>query len=148
MEQPTDCLVLMIQEKERKSDLIDNILFILYDTQLEKYIIRGKRNIFDGGSKYNFFPYSFTCKKKKDVFEFINFSICSSNKISIDLMNYDNLPYESNDITFDFLIDNVDRNYEISAYDNVKINNKKRGYFHKKNMIKILRIIKNVANEY
>ena len=146
METPTDCLVLMIQEKERKSHSIDNTLFILYDTQLEKYVIRGKRN---DCKKYNFLPYSFTCKNEKDIFEFINFSICSSNKLSIDLMNYDNLPYDSDDITFDFLIDNVDRNYEIFAYDNVKINKKKRNnYFCKKNMIKLLRMIKNVANEY
>ena len=137
METPNDCLVLMIQEKEKKSQWIDNTLFILYDTQLNKYIIRGKRN---NCNNLHFLPYSFTCENENDLFEFINFSTCSKNKLSIDLINYDNLPYDSNAITFDFLINIVDRNYEIAAYDNVKIN--------KKNMIKLLRILKKVVNEY
>ena len=57
MESPTDCLVLMIQEKERGSQLRDNVMFILYDTQMRKYIIRGKRN---DVQHFHELPYSFT----------------------------------------------------------------------------------------
>lgn len=137
METPTDCLVLMIQEIEKKDLLIDNTLFILYDTQIGKYVIRGKRN---DTNKLHFVPYSFTCKNKKDVFDFIYFSICYDNNISVDLYNYDNLPYDSNDITFDFLYNNVDRDYEIFAYDDIRLK--------RKNMLQMLKMLKKVSNEY
>ena len=142
MEQPTDCLVLMIQEKERKVHSIDNTLFILNDTQLGEYVIRGKRN---NCFSYNFLPYSFNCCHIDDIYEFINFSICNQNKFSIDLMNFDNLPYNSNDITFEFLKNNVDRSYEIAAYDNLK---KKKYFCKEKKIIPLLKLIKSINNEY
>ena len=159
MDSPTDCLVLRIKEIEKDSLMRDNTMFILYDTQLEKYIIRGKRN---DCHKFHFFPYSFSCKNKKDVYEFICFSTCCSNNLSIDLLNYDNLPYDSNDITYDFLEKYVSRSYEISGYDNLiigscKNNNKDKDMdmdkdnfncMSKKNIIRLLSLLKNITNEY
>ena len=72
METPTDCLVLMLQEREDKSYLVDNTIFIIYDVRIGTYIIRGKR---ENISHYNFMPYSFTCNREKHICDFIEFTI-------------------------------------------------------------------------
>ena len=139
METPNDCLVLMIEEIEDNSKEIDHVLFILYDTQIGKYVIRGKRS---STNAQNYEPYSFTCIHKRHVSDFIDTIICSHNQLTLALYNYDNLPYDSDDITFDFLKENVERSYELAAFDDIEYNDT---YNIQKNMLSIL---KNVTNEY
>ena len=145
METPTDCLVLMIKELHRSEDSdTDIVLFILYDTLMNNYVIRGKRSDVKSAS---FEPFSFTCKKSKDAYNFIDFIFYFKHKVSIELYNYDNLPYDSNDITFEFLNDYVDRKYEVCAYEDATLH-RHAFYFNKKRMLRLLKTLKNVSNEY
>ena len=132
-----DTLVLKIEEHEFKNKLIDTTLYILFDKRSKRYVIRGKRR-----SETDIIsePYSFESENANDLVEFILFILDSDNSLSYTLYNYDNLPNESNDITYNFLNEWDDRSYEIVGYDNKKL---KRG-----NLLKILRILRNVFNYY
>ena len=90
-------------------------------------------------------PYSFTCNREKHICDFIEFTIYKKNYVSIELYNYNNLPANANDITFEFLQNNVDRNYEISAYDKIKLKNTRK--FNKYNIMQLLRMMRHVVND-
>lgn len=133
-----DTLVFKIEEYEDyKNKLIDTTLYILYDTRSERYVIRGKRR---WTSNLTFCPYSFELESARDLVDFIELIICSKNSVSYSLYNYDNLPNESNNITYEFLNECDDRAYEISGYDNQKL---KRSV-----LLKYLRSLRNVFNYY
>lgn len=129
-----DTLVLKIVEYEVKTDKKDNIIYILFDTSLNKFIIRGKRVPLDSCT------YSFECDNSSKLFDFIDFLIDRYNKVSYILYNYDNLPKSSNDITYEFLESYYDVRYEISGYDNKTI--------RKKELVKNLNMLKNVNNKF
>jgi hypothetical protein len=138
MAQPNDCLVLNIKEYDVDDERLDTSLFILYDTFNKNYVIRGKRRDSRiGGSK----DYSFTSNSVVDLVNFINYSMCSQNRYSYALYNYDNLPCDSNEITFYFLEEWVSSEYEIAAYDNCN-------QYNFKYLVKLLRMLKNVSNPY
>ena len=146
METPTDCLVLLIREydyEDKDYIFLDNTIFVLYDTKTKKYIIRGRRNT--DSSNCKFFPYSFSCKSEEYVYDFINNIIDKYNSLNIDLLNYDNLPAHSDNITFDFLKGYIDRKYEIIAYDNCKFKKSKE---KKEYIINLLTMMKHVKNDY
>lgn len=84
--------------------------------------------------------YSFDCENTTDLADFIEFLIDSENVISYILYNYDNLPCDSNQITYDFLQEYDDRTYEISGYDNKTLK--------RIELLKNLRMLKNVFNYY
>jgi hypothetical protein len=135
-----DTLVLKIEEYEEykvENKLIDTTLYILYDTRAKRYVIRGKRRL---SSSLEFQPYSFESELACDLADFIELIICSKNTISYSLYNYDNLPNESNEITYDFFNAYDDRAYEISGYDNQK--------FKRRVVLKYLRSLRNVFNYY
>jgi len=139
MEFVTDCLVLKIEEFEMyDTNKKDTTIYILYDQKNEHYVIRGKRrNIKDNIDAQ---IYSFNCKEAKDLESFLSFVICIQNYWSLSLYNYDNLPYKSDNITYQFLQEHESREYEISGYDMLKYN--------KKRLIKDLKMLKNVFNTY
>ena len=64
--------------------------------------------------------------------------ICKKNTVNEVLYNYDNLPSESNDVTFEFLHDYDHSDYELSGYNNVKLS--------KKRLVNTLRMLRNVFN--
>jgi hypothetical protein len=132
-----DCLVIKIQEYI--DNKLDTTLYIFYDKNEETYIIRGKRSIVLEEKCPA--PYSFSCKYASDLLIFINCVICKKSKISYTLYNYNDLPYESSDIDFEYL-QKVDDNsgYELAGYDNQK--------YSKKNIENYLKIIKSVFNYY
>jgi hypothetical protein len=133
----TDCLVLKIEE-HIDGDL-DTTLFILYDNNEETYLVRGKRSNVSG--KPESVPYSFYCKYASELIDFIGFVICKKSKISYTLSNYDDLPNDPNDIDYQYLNDlDGDVEYELAAYDNKK--------FNKKEVLKFLRMLRNVFNYY
>jgi hypothetical protein len=134
----TDCLVLKIEEYLDTS-LLDTTLFILYDKNQEVYLIRGKRR--DLKNKNVSVPYSFYCKHASDLFDLISMLTCESSKLSFTLYNYNDLPYFSSEIDYEYLkkLDS-DHSYELVGYDNERKN--------KKQIIKYLRILKNVFNYY
>lgn len=134
---PTDCLVFKLEEFY--DDELDTTLFILYDKNEEVYLIRGKRSALRKNNES--VSYSFRCKYVEELIEFIKLGICSDSLLSYTLYNYDNLPYDGDDITFDSLkeYDN-DKAYELTGFDNEKYSDKK--------IQKFLRVLKYVFNYY
>ena len=132
-----DCLVLKIDEIESFSGKTDMVLYVLYDTKEQNFVLRGKRR---ETRRHRSEDFSFVCKRLNDLVNFITFIIDKSNLWTYSLYNYSDLPADSNDITFGSLelIDSRDR--EIAAYDNVA--------FSKKLLIKNLNMLRNVFNYY
>jgi hypothetical protein len=135
METPTDCLVLRIFDKDSLKDNKTANLFILYDVKTREYVIRGSND-----HVYRFVPFSFTCRYRDDLIDFIEIFLCKQCNWSYELYNYDNLPAESNDITYEFLHDNLDDSYNIVSYDDEK--------YSKRSLKKWLRILQYVKNDY
>ena len=136
-----DCLVMKIEEFEFDSrssnDKIDTTIYILYDQKMKHYVIRGKRR---DSVNHSSAEYSFDCIEASDLESFLSFVICTKNYWSLSLYNYDNLPYKSINISYDFLQKNESKEYEISGYDKLK--------YSKKSLIKNLKMLKNVFNNY
>lgn len=132
-----DALVLKIVEHDTDVNMEDTTLYILYDTTLNKYIIRGKRkdtrHIVSN-------PYSFECDNAKNLVEFVEFLMDDHNEFSFVLYNYNNLPESSNDIDFDFLNQCAINANEMTGYDNRKLN--------RTDLFKMFRILRNVNNYY
>jgi hypothetical protein len=132
-----DCLVLKIEEYINNS--LDTTLFILYDTNEEQYLIRGKRSAFLNKSLP--ISYAFSCKYASELFNFIDFLLCKKSKLIYSLYNYNNLPYNQNEIDYYYLKNlDGDDEYELTGYDNQKKS--------KKQILKYLSILKNVFNYY
>jgi hypothetical protein len=97
-----DCLVLKLVEIERDTNLIDTTVYIFYDKKTHNFFVRGRRR---NTPNIDSQVYSFQCEFAKDLAEFLQYVICKNNKVNEVLYNYDNLPAESNDVTFEFLYD-------------------------------------------
>jgi hypothetical protein len=132
-----DTLVLKIEEYEAEYKLIDTTLYILYDTRTKRYVIRGKRR---STQNLESEPYSFECDSSRDLADFIMLIIDCDNVLSYTLYNYDNLPDQSNDITYEFFNNYDDTTYEIVGYDNKKIK--------RRDLLRNLRVLRNVFNYY
>jgi len=132
----TDCLVLKIEEHTYDTNELDTTLYVLYDIKKEYFVIRGQR----ATTQMDSCVFSFNCKHADELTDFISFVICSKNKWTYVLYNYDNLSYTSDNITYDFLKEHDSQIYEISAYENKK--------FNKKFLFKNLKMLKNVFNYY
>jgi hypothetical protein len=126
-----DTLVFKIEERD--SGKTDTMLYILYDTATNMYVIRGKRS----GRSY---PYSFECKSAYDLVEFLECCVDLYNLYSYVIYNYDNLPAFANDITYSFLEEHQTRDREICGYDNQN--------FDRDIILKNLNILRNVFNYY
>jgi len=128
--------VLKIEEYCNVSDDIDTTLYILYDKEEHNFVIRGKRS----SVKFESTSFSFTCEFAEELADFISFSICKENKWTYVLYNYNDLPSCSNDISFDYLVENQSKNSEIAGYNNRK--------YSRKYLEKNLRMLRNVFNYY
>jgi hypothetical protein len=138
-------LILCIEEHDNRKDSysVDTRLFIGWSNQDNDYFIRGKRE--DIGSK-EFVPYAFHCDSTDELYDFIEFVVGSRSNTSIILYNYNNIDMNSSnsaslkddDLTYEFFEKNMDRNYEIAAYDRLTL---KRGQIKK-----YLRMLKNMYN--
>lgn len=131
---PSDCLVLKIEEycSETKQNIAN--LFVLYDQEIDKFVIRGS-NI---AKTLYCAPYSFMADSANDLADFLLFAVDRQNKINCVLYNYDNLPETSDEITYEFLTRYESRDYEIAGYNNVKLTHKY--------LVKCLRMLRNVYN--
>jgi len=129
-----DTIVLKIEENDRDTHKIDTTLYIFYDHSTENYCIRGTRR-----GEYN--PYSFTCVSSKDVSMFVENVIGLENRVSYTLLNYGDLPYESENIDYDYLEDCYDRKHnEIVGYDNMKL---KYNDSFLRNYLRMMRVVYN-----
>jgi hypothetical protein len=118
-----DTLVLEIVEPNQ----IGPVFYVLYDKNTHIYVLRcltETQNII-----------SFECDSEEDLINFVKVLFKGVSTTSFTLYNYDNLPALSNNITFEFL--NENRPDEIVCdCDKLK----------KKNLLKYLRIIRNIFN--
>ena len=133
----SDCLVLKIEERNPTSGELDMTVYIIYDKKDHNYVIRGKRSVVNNIGACT---YSFVCNDHIDLAEFLSFIICKKNWWTYVLYNYDNLSYDSNDITYEFLNENESNVYELTGYNNTK--------YSRKNLCTILRMLRNVFNYY
>jgi hypothetical protein len=132
-----DCLVFKFEEVEADTGNIDTTVYVLFDQRNEKYIVRGQRK---WTPKYQSCSYSFECGYICDLVEFLQYLVCSDNTVNEVLYNYDNLPDDSNKITYGFLHDYDHVDYEISGYNDKK--------FSKKRLFSNLRMLRNISNQF
>ena len=129
-------LILCIKEYDNTKDKssVDTIMFIGWSYTDNLYYIRGKRQDI---SDKNFVPYAFNCENEIDLYNFIEFVVGSNNTSSIILYNFNNISeMKCNDITYEFLEENMDINYEIAGYDKVKV--------ARLEIVKCLKMLKNI----
>jgi hypothetical protein len=129
-----DCLVMKIEEYEYDTNELDTTLYILYDVNKNHYVLRGKRNAETDE------PFSFIAIHTDDLADFISYIISERNLWTTVLYNYDNLPNDSNDITFEFLKENDSREYEIAGYEKER--------YKRRHLIRNLRMLRNIFNYY
>jgi hypothetical protein len=132
-----DTLVLKLEEVERETNQLDTTIYIFYDKLTHHFYVRGQRR---WTPQHQSCTYSFQCEFAKDLVDFLQYIICKKNKVTEILYNYDNLPSESNDVTFEFLHDYDHTDYEISGYNDVPLS--------KKRLANTLRMLRNVFNYY
>ena len=131
-----DCLVLKIEEHDIDDKELDVTLYILYDQKEKHYVIRGQRF----HKTLDSCTFSFNCEYAFELAEFVSCIICRENTWSYTLYNYDNLPENSDDISYEFLKQCDSKVYELVGYDSQKYNNKQ--------LLTYLRMLRNVFNYY
>jgi len=136
-ENVTDCLVLKLEEFDVDKNEYDTTLYVLYDKRSHRYLVRGQRK---WSPRHQSCTYSFECEFANDLADFIQYVICPHNKVNEILYNYDNLPENPNEITYDFLHDYDHSDYEISGYNSKKIKRSR--------LLKNLRMLRNIFNYY
>jgi hypothetical protein len=132
-----DCLVLKLEEIEKATEKVDTTLYVLYDKSRHLFVVRGRRRWTPNSQSCS---YSFDCEFASELADFIEYVICKDNTVNEVLYNYDNLPNSSNEITFDFLHDYDDGDYEISGYNKQNL--------RRKRLLKNLRMLRNIYNYY
>ena len=132
-----DCLVFKIEEYDTTVKELDTTVYILYDKEEHKYVVRGRRRY---TPEHPSCTYSFDCEYANDLVDFLRYIICKENTINEVLYNYDNLPASSSEITFEFLQEIDERTYEISGYNGLKCTRKR--------LLRNLRMLRNVFNYY
>jgi hypothetical protein len=132
-----DCLVLKFQEIEENSSNVDTTVYVLYDKNKHHYVVRGQRRC---SEKHQSCTYSFNCDYAEDLADFLQYIICKENTVNETLLNYDNLPGSSNDITYGFLEEYCHADYELAGYDGQK--------FGRKRLLRNLRMLRNIYNYY
>jgi len=137
----TDCLIVKVVEvntdtQDTEYKKVVNILYIFYDINEQQFFVRGKR--FHEGSNYN--PYSFIANDISSLDSFMDVITLNDSDIIYELINYNNLEYDSNDITFDYLAENESRENKLSSFYPDK--------YSSRAFKKILSVIQNLYNYY
>jgi len=112
-------LILCIEECDSRSTFcpIDARLFIGWSHETGTFFVRGRR---DDTRTSNYVPYAFQCVFERDLYDFIKFVLGKSNS-NIILYNFNNIIQTNVDeITYEFLENNMDQNYEIAGYNDYK----------------------------
>ncbi len=124
--QNNSIMVLCIEERDEPNNykLIDSRLFVFWEEISERYMIFGRRQ--DQGN-FSGVPYAFGFESSKDVCDFIRL-IFEKRNCSMTYYNFNNMydmeSGEMNPINYEFFENNMDRNYEIVAYDRVTVDYK------------------------
>ncbi len=132
-----DCLVLKLEEVEETTGKVDSTIYIIYDKMLRKYLVRGRRR---WSPIHQSCTYSFECSLSGDLTEFLQYIISEYNHVNETLYNYDNLPENANDITFEFLQENDHSDYEIAGYDEQELTYER--------VMRNLKMLRTISNQY
>ena len=126
--------VLCIEERDTIRP-VDTRLFIAWNRVDNDYLVRGRR---EDTTKSNYVPYAFHCEKANYLYDFINLVIGDS-KVNLILYNFNNIETMNiNELTYEFLEENMDKNYEVTGYNNCVLN--------KKEILRYLRFLRNNYN--
>jgi hypothetical protein len=105
------------------------------------YIVNGKRQDIiskKGRNKTNLKPFVFCASESSDIVEFILLTFGHKKLMNYILYNYNNLPEDACDMTYEFMESNMDRRYEIAAFDNIWV---------RRNLVqRLCRLTKNLYN--
>ena len=137
MSQTDSYLTLCIEERDDVDySIIINRLFISYDIEQESYVVYGKseRTGIDNEQ------YFFRSDRSADMYKFVKFIISDESYSSYTLYNYNNMPFDLEDVDYYFMEANMDIRYELAVYDEVR--------HKKKNFRKNLHMLKNMYNFY
>lgn len=114
---------------------IDTRLFIGWDEQNDDFFIRGRRQ--DRNSR-DFVPFAFHCETSHELYDFIKFTM-SNNRANVILYNFNNTDkINIDELTYEFFENLIDKNYEISGYDDIRLNRSR--------IVKYLRMLRNTYN--
>ncbi len=134
----SDTLVLKIEEVEEHNGVqVDTRMFVFYDHYDGCYHIRGERTC---TRNVSYQDYSFRCDTLVTLIDFIRFAISDFNILNYTLYNYDELPANSYDISYEQLAWCQSISREIVGYDNRK--------FTRKGLKRVLKLLRNVYNPY
>lgn len=130
-------LTLCIEERDETNyNKIVHRIFLSYDIEQESYVIYGRPQRIAVDSE----PYFFRSDKSADMYKFVKFLIGKNAMCSYTLYNYNNMPFDLEGVDYFFMEENMDIRYEIAAYDNMKLLQKRfREHLH---------VLKNVYNFY
>jgi hypothetical protein len=130
-------LTLCIEERDESNyNKIVHRMFLSYDIEHESYVVYGssQRTGIDNE------PYFFRADKSADMYKFVKFIVGKNAKCSYTLYNYNNMPFDLEGVDYFFMEENMDIRYEVAAYDNMKLIQKRfREHLH---------VLKNVYNFY
>ena len=114
---------------------IDTRLFIAWNLKDKDYIVRGRRQ---DVRTSDYVPYAFHCESARNIYDFMKL-VMDNARVNITLYNFNNIDsMRINDITYEFLEDSMNKNYEVTGYDNCILN--------KSDILKYLKILKNTYN--
>jgi hypothetical protein len=115
-------LILCFEElnnNKGKTSSIDTRLFIGWNKENNYYFVRGKRQ--DIGIN-EFVPYAFQCENVEYLCDFIELATYRHSSRNMILYNYNNLDkVNETEMIYEFFENNMDNNYEIVSYKNVKL---------------------------
>lgn len=123
-----DCLVLCIE------NTVHSRMYIFYDSYTGLYEVRGKNDKNHRALDYQ--PYSFSCKSRRSLIDFIHYTLNDQDYMNLSLYNYVELPSTSVEVTFDLLNEYLDVNYEVFSFQDTRVHRR------------LLNILRSVTNYY
>jgi hypothetical protein len=114
-----DTLVLRIEEYNEEAAVVMIRLFVFYDTEFDRYALRGNRFHYNGNDELlKETPFSYYCNDRGYVFDFIKEIFTEYDLLTVSLLNYPDLPMKSDLIQYPLLNDFSDVRNEIVCFDN------------------------------
>ena len=114
---PKDKLVLYIEEIDVDTNTSDTRCFIMFDEFEEEYLINGVRR----GPFVSGYEYTFYCKKRKNILNYLKSILDPKNEVKIILYNYSNINNDLNQFNFKELYSLTNNKKEVVGYDGVKL---------------------------
>lgn len=132
----SDCLILCLEEFDSDLNITEGKVYVLHDS-INKYVIRGNGRRDDSSIPFSFISYD---NNLDSLVDFLEIFIGADSLCKLTLYNHNDLPLTSEEITFNYLHDNLCNNNIITAYY--------PDYLSKKSLARTLKAIKNVFNPY